>query len=419
MVCFLPVERSSLEPPRGVSGGRRERRVISLSSLCGKRPAWLWTAARAGGRTYASNSFGFEQSSMEDSASRTFEVRSTVFASTSVNSPMSARVSRRRESRHAIRRLEVPVDDPLRMGGGEPLSGGEEERHHVRPSARGGAKPDPEVAAFDELHHHDDLTRPGEDVVDGHHVGMAQLGKGLRLPHQAGMLGSARGRVVNRLPHQDVEGNTAIQLLVVGGIDGPIPPSPSLSNTRKRPMSSPRGSVLASDSEVGALIVALESLSEDSGGVCGNNRCTALAVPYGAGRKRTRRAVVLDRPGPIRVGLDLQPGQTLLVRDGTSSTGLAAAGVAKKIGAVVFATTRDPSRAAVLEELGAIALVDDGNVAAQVQARYPAGVDAALERVGTPTLPSTLRATRTHGTVCFAGMLSNEWRVKLLCLIAR
>lgn len=116
--------------------------------------------------------------------------------------------------------------------------------------------------------------------------------------------------------------------------------------------------------------------------------------------------------GALTVGLDLRPGQTLLVRGGTSSTGLAAAGVAKEIGAVVLSTTRDPSRAAALEEAGAIALVDDGNVSAQVRARYPEGVDAALELVGTPTLPDTLRSTKVHGVVCFAGMLSNEWIVK-------
>ncbi|MFE3455755.1 zinc-binding dehydrogenase [Nonomuraea sp. NPDC059194] len=40
------------------------------------------------------------------------------------------------------------------------------------------------------------------------------------------------------------------------------------------------------------------------------------------------------------------------------------------------------------------------------------GVDAALELVGTPTLPDTLAATRLHGTVCFTGMLSNQWTVK-------
>ena len=38
-------------------------------------------------------------------------------------------------------------------------------------------------------------------------------------------------------------------------------------------------------------------------------------------------------------------------------------------------------------------------------------MDAALELVGTPTLPDTLAATRVHGVVCFSGMLSNQWTV--------
>ena len=43
---------------------------------------------------------------------------------------------------------------------------------------------------------------------------------------------------------------------------------------------------------------------------------------------------------------------------------------------------------------------------------FPDGVDAALELVGTPTLPDTLRSVRMHGVVCFTGMLSNEWIVR-------
>jgi NADPH2:quinone reductase len=47
-----------------------------------------------------------------------------------------------------------------------------------------------------------------------------------------------------------------------------------------------------------------------------------------------------------------------------------------------------------------------------VRAILPDGVDGAIELVGTPTLPDTLRAVRVHGTVCFTGMLSNVWTVK-------
>lgn len=116
--------------------------------------------------------------------------------------------------------------------------------------------------------------------------------------------------------------------------------------------------------------------------------------------------------GSLTKGCDLRAGQTVLIRGGTSSTGLAAAALAKDMGATVLATTRSAARKGVVEAQGAIALVDDGDVAAQVRARYPDGVDAAIELVGTPTLPDTLRATKVHGTVCFTGMLSNEWIVK-------
>lgn len=116
--------------------------------------------------------------------------------------------------------------------------------------------------------------------------------------------------------------------------------------------------------------------------------------------------------GSLSIGLDLQPGQTLLIRGGTSALGLAAATLAKDRGATVLATTRQPERAAALRAHGVDqVIVDDGQVARAVRAIVPEGVDAALELVGTPTLPDTLRATRVHGTVCFTGMLSNRWAV--------
>jgi NADPH:quinone reductase len=116
--------------------------------------------------------------------------------------------------------------------------------------------------------------------------------------------------------------------------------------------------------------------------------------------------------GSLDIGLDLQPGQTLLIRGGTSALGLAAVTLAKDRGATVLATTRQPERAAALRAHGVDhVIVDNGQVAAAVRAIAPEGVDAALELVGTPTLPDTLRATRLHGTVCFTGMLSNRWTV--------
>jgi NADPH:quinone reductase len=116
--------------------------------------------------------------------------------------------------------------------------------------------------------------------------------------------------------------------------------------------------------------------------------------------------------GSLTIGLDVQPGQTLLIRGGTSSVGMAAAVLAKDLGLSVLATTRRAERAAALHAVGVDhVVVDDGEIAPRVREIVPGGVATALELVGTPTLPDTLRATAVHGVVCFSGMLSNEWTV--------
>ncbi len=117
--------------------------------------------------------------------------------------------------------------------------------------------------------------------------------------------------------------------------------------------------------------------------------------------------------GSLTVGLDAEPGQSILIRGGTSSIGMATAILAKQLGMTVLSTTRNLHKSAALTAVGVDhVLVDDGNVAVQVRGILGDGVDAALELVGTPTLPDTLRATRVHGVVCFTGMLSNQWIVK-------
>jgi NADPH:quinone reductase-like Zn-dependent oxidoreductase len=91
---------------------------------------------------------------------------------------------------------------------------------------------------------------------------------------------------------------------------------------------------------------------------------------------------------------------------------MATAILAKDRGLTVLSTTRRPERAPALETIGVDhVLVDDGEIAPQARAIIPGGVDVALELVGTPTLPDTLRASKVHGVVCFTGMLSNQWTV--------
>ena len=117
--------------------------------------------------------------------------------------------------------------------------------------------------------------------------------------------------------------------------------------------------------------------------------------------------------GSLTVGLDARPGQSLLIRGGTSSVGMTLAVLAKQRNMTVLATTRSPAKAAALTALGVDhVLIDDGRVAPRVRALFPDGVDGAVELVGTPALPDTLRSVRVHGTVCFTGLLSDEWTVK-------
>lgn len=117
--------------------------------------------------------------------------------------------------------------------------------------------------------------------------------------------------------------------------------------------------------------------------------------------------------GSLTTGLNLQAGQHFLIRGGTSALGLAAATLAREMGATVYATTRQQDRLGDLASHGVnYPLLDEGEIAQAVRDILPSGVDAALELVGTPTLPDTLRATRVHGVVCFSGMLSHQWVVK-------
>ena len=116
--------------------------------------------------------------------------------------------------------------------------------------------------------------------------------------------------------------------------------------------------------------------------------------------------------GSLRVGIDAKAGQTLLVRGGTSSVGMATAVLAKQLGMSVFSTTRNSAKAKDLDGIGVDhVIIDGGSVARAVRRICPDGVDGALELVGTPTLRDTLDCVRVHGVACFTGMLSNQWTI--------
>src|SRR6266487_3035729 len=93
--------------------------------------------------------------------------------------------------------------------------------------------------------------------------------------------------------------------------------------------------------------------------------------------------------GSLTVGLDAQPGQSILIRGGTSSVGMAAAVLANQRNMTVLSTTRSANKTAALTDLGVDhVLVDDGDVARQVREILPAGVDTARSEEHTSELQS-------------------------------
>ncbi|NCE86433.1 zinc-binding alcohol dehydrogenase family protein [Pseudomonas sp. Q1] len=110
--------------------------------------------------------------------------------------------------------------------------------------------------------------------------------------------------------------------------------------------------------------------------------------------------------GALDKSLAIQKGQTLLVRGGTSSVGLAAITYAKSRGLTVIATTRTATNIQRLYDMGADEVViDNGEIAQRIREIAPLGVDAALEVVGATTLRDTIKTLRPFGAVSVIGLL--------------
>jgi NADPH:quinone reductase-like Zn-dependent oxidoreductase len=114
--------------------------------------------------------------------------------------------------------------------------------------------------------------------------------------------------------------------------------------------------------------------------------------------------------GSLFAALALKKDELLLVRGGTTSIGLAAAAIAKKFGAHVASTTRNPQREALLRKSGADQVfIDSGAIAADIRKANPGGVDKVLELVGTTSLKDSLQCARPGGIVCMTGIVGNKW----------
>ena len=105
--------------------------------------------------------------------------------------------------------------------------------------------------------------------------------------------------------------------------------------------------------------------------------------------------------GSLFNSLQLKKGETLLVRGGTTSIGLAAAAIAKNHGVTVVSTTRNPKREELMRKSGADkVIIDNGSIAEEVKKQTDGGVNKVLELIGTTSLLDSLQCTKPHGIIC-------------------
>src|SRR5260370_19314774 len=104
--------------------------------------------------------------------------------------------------------------------------------------------------------------------------------------------------------------------------------------------------------------------------------------------------------------LGLAADQTVAIRGATSALGQAAVNIAAQAGARVIATTRNASRAAMLEALGARdVLLEAPDLASKLRERTPRGIDSVLDIVGNTTILDSLAMLRRGRHACLVGFL--------------
>ncbi len=117
--------------------------------------------------------------------------------------------------------------------------------------------------------------------------------------------------------------------------------------------------------------------------------------------------------GSLIISLQLTEKDTLLIRGGSSTVGIAAIQLAKAIGARVVATTRSERKGAILLEYGADEVILEGDeFRRRFLEKYPEGATKVLELIGASTLRESLRLTAYHGIVCHTGLLGGVYGLK-------
>jgi len=102
--------------------------------------------------------------------------------------------------------------------------------------------------------------------------------------------------------------------------------------------------------------------------------------------------------------LDLQPGQTVVIRGATSAFGLAAVNLAVNAGAKVIATGVNDTQFEKLRKMGVMRCELESRLLSE-QLPDKGQIDAVLDLVGNSVIVDSLRIVRRGGKVCLAGWL--------------
>ena len=105
--------------------------------------------------------------------------------------------------------------------------------------------------------------------------------------------------------------------------------------------------------------------------------------------------------------MKLKPGDSVLVRGGTSALGQAAINIAANTKEVsVIASTRSRDCVEMLKGIGATSvLFETDDMSSDLRTLFPRGVDSVLDIIGNSTLLDSLKMVKPGGYVCNAGFL--------------
>ena len=117
--------------------------------------------------------------------------------------------------------------------------------------------------------------------------------------------------------------------------------------------------------------------------------------------------------GSLILSLQLDKKDTLLIRGGSSTVGIAALQLAKAISTKVISTTRSEKKADLLRGYGANdVLLEGAEFRSRFLEKYPEGATKVLELIGASSLYESLRLTGLYGIVCHTGLLGGIYGLK-------